>query len=80
MQRSVSPFKTRLKGMPSRFCFTFSLFEREQPLLHSDALIKSRWTHSEWALINAQWYYPRLWSRINEKNCDLYCEIVRGVM
>ncbi|MCL1115584.1 hypothetical protein L2703_18650, partial [Shewanella basaltis] len=35
----------------------FSLFEREQPLLHSDALIKNRWTHSEWSLINAEWYY-----------------------
>uniref|UniRef100_UPI00404739CF hypothetical protein n=2 Tax=Shewanella sp. TaxID=50422 RepID=UPI00404739CF len=25
-------------------------------LLHSDALIKNRWTHSEWSLINAEWY------------------------
>ena len=38
------------------FCSAFSLFEREQPLLYSDALIKNRWTHSEGALINVDWY------------------------
>ncbi|GAC09045.1 hypothetical protein GCHA_1083 [Paraglaciecola chathamensis S18K6] len=38
------------------FCSAFSLFEREQPLLYSDALIKNRWTHSEGALISADWY------------------------
>lgn len=26
--------------------------------LHTDALFKSRWMHSERALINAEWYYP----------------------
>ncbi|GAC11235.1 hypothetical protein GCHA_3300 [Paraglaciecola chathamensis S18K6] len=57
MQSSVSPFKTRLKAMPQQLLLCVLTIRKGTTILHSDALIKNRWTYSEGALINADWYY-----------------------
>ncbi|MCS5578346.1 MAG: hypothetical protein NZ779_13055, partial [Alteromonas macleodii] len=49
-------FKLALREGLASFLASFWEFEREQPFLHSHALLGSLPAPSEWAIIYADWY------------------------
>ena len=50
-------FKLALREGLASFLASFWEFEREQPFLHSHALLGNLPAPSEWAIIYADWYY-----------------------